>query len=74
KKLPRFEVLQDLSKERGCSVHAIVLAWVRSKGKTVVPIPGASTPDHAIDSAKSDELELTADEIARIDAEEFSRA
>lgn len=73
KKLPRFELLQRIAGSHDCSPHAVVLAWVRSKGSAVVPIPGASTPDHAIDSARSDEVTLASEEIAAIDAEEFSR-
>jgi aryl-alcohol dehydrogenase-like predicted oxidoreductase len=55
-------------------VHAAVLAWVRSKGKTVVPIPGARTPEHAIDGARAVEVTLTREEIEEIDRSEFSRA
>jgi aryl-alcohol dehydrogenase-like predicted oxidoreductase len=74
KKLPEFPVLEELARKHRCSPHAIVLAWVRSKGSTVVPIPGASKPDHAVDSAKSADVTLTPDEIAEIDRTEFSRA
>ena len=74
KKLPQFELLQDIAKAHECSVHAVVLAWVRAKGPIVVPIPGARTVEHAVDSAKSVDVELTKDEIERIDATEFSRA
>ena len=51
-----------------------MLAWVRSKGPTVVPIPAARTAEHAVDSARSVEVTLTAEETAMIDATEFSRA
>lgn len=71
KKIPRFEVLQGLAAKHNCSPHAVVLAWVRAKGKTVVPIPGARTVDHALDSAKSVNVTLSDDEIAAIDAEYF---
>jgi aryl-alcohol dehydrogenase-like predicted oxidoreductase len=74
KKLPKFELLQRIASAHGCSVHAAVLAWVRTKGPTVVPIPAARTVEHAVDSAKSVEVVLTPDEIEQIDATEFSRA
>jgi aryl-alcohol dehydrogenase-like predicted oxidoreductase len=73
KKLPQFEVVQRIAKVHDASVHAVTLAWVRAQGSTVVPIPGASKPEHAIDSAKSVEIDLTRDELAAIDATEFSR-
>ncbi|MEK6374485.1 MAG: aldo/keto reductase [Acidobacteriota bacterium] len=74
KKLPKFELLQRIAAAHGCSVHAAVLAWVRSKGPTVVPIPAARTVEHAVDSAKSIDVVLAPDEIEQIDATEFSRA
>jgi aryl-alcohol dehydrogenase-like predicted oxidoreductase len=74
KKLPKFELLQRIAAAHACSVHAVVLAWVRSKGPTVVAIPAARTVEHALDSAKSLEVTLAPDEIQEIDATEFSRA
>jgi len=74
KKIPQFPIMQALAQKHGCSPHSIVLTWVRSKGSTVVPIPGASKPEHAIDSAKSAEVKLTTEEIEEIDRFEFSRA
>jgi aryl-alcohol dehydrogenase-like predicted oxidoreductase len=74
KKLPQFPVLQKIAATHKCSPHTVVLAWVRSKGETVVPIPGARTIEHAVDSARSVEVTLTPDEIAQIDQSEFSRA
>ena len=74
KKLPQFPLLQEIARVHEVSAHAVVLAWVRSKGKTVVPIPGARTVEHALDSVRSAYLTLTAGEIARIDDADFSRA
>ena len=74
KKLPRFDVLALIAAAQSCSVHAVVLAWVRSKGPTVVPIPGARTVEHATDSANAVEVTLSPDEIEMIDVTEFSRA
>jgi len=47
---------------------------VRAQGKSVVPIPAARTPEHAIDSAKSVGVVLTAEEIATIDSSDFDRS
>jgi aryl-alcohol dehydrogenase-like predicted oxidoreductase len=74
KKLPQFPVLQEIARAHDVTAHAVVLAWVRSKGSTVMPIPGSRTVEHALDSVRSSALTLTAAEIAAIDATEFSRA
>jgi aryl-alcohol dehydrogenase-like predicted oxidoreductase len=74
RKIPKIAVLQELARLRGVSPHAIVLAWVRAQGKTVVPIPSARRVENVVDSARSADVTLTAEELARIDESEFSRA
>lgn len=51
------------------SVHQVVLAWMLSKGDHVIPIPGASRPASARNSAAAAELKLGEDEIALLDAD-----
>lgn len=74
KKLPRFDVLIDLARKHDRSVHAIVIAWVRAQGKTVVPIPAARSVEHALDSAKAADLLLDEEDVRMIDEAEFDRA
>jgi len=52
---------------------AALVAAARDAGYRVVPIPGARSVEHAQDSAASVNVQLTADDIARIDAENFDR-
>jgi aryl-alcohol dehydrogenase-like predicted oxidoreductase len=73
KKLPKFQLLDEIASNHGCSVHAVVIAWVRAQGESVVPIPGARTAEHAIDSAHAAEITLSSDELARIDRGDFDR-
>ena len=73
KKLPKFDVLIELARKYDRSVHAIVLAWVRAQAKTVVPIPGARSVEHAVDSAGAAELVLAEEDIEAIDESEFDR-
>ncbi len=73
KKLPQFDVLIELAQKHDRSIHAIVLAWVRAQAPTVVPIPGARTVEHAIDSARAADFTLSREEIAAIDESEFDR-
>ena len=74
KKLPQFDVLIELARKHDRSVHAIVLAWVRAQGKTVVPIPAARKVEHAVDSAKAVDLVLSEDDLAAIEETEFDRS
>ena len=74
KKLPQFDVLIELARKHDRSVHAIVIAWVRSKGATVVPIPAARKVEHALDSARAGQLTLSEDDIRAIDETEFDRS
>jgi aryl-alcohol dehydrogenase-like predicted oxidoreductase len=74
KKLTQFDVLLELARKYDRSVHAIVIAWVRAQGKTVVPIPAARRIEHAVDSARAGELVLAADDLQAIDESEFDRA
>ena len=74
KKLPKFDVLIELAQKHDRSVHAIVLAWVRAQGKTVVPIPAARRAEHAIDSACAAELVLPKEDIDAIDESDFDRS
>lgn len=58
----------QLADERGVSPQQIALAWELAKAPVVVPIPGAKRPESITDSAAAAELDLTAAELARLDA------
>lgn len=73
KKLPQFDVLIELAQKYDRSVHAIVIAWVRAQAGTVVPIPAARTVEHAVDSARAAELQLSEDDLLAIDETDFDR-
>jgi aryl-alcohol dehydrogenase-like predicted oxidoreductase len=53
------------------SAGAVTLAWVRAQGKTVVPIPGASTIEHALDSARAMMVDVTEAAALRITCTRF---
>ena len=74
KGLPNHPVLQPIARGRGISPHAVVLAWVLAQGETVIAIPSARTPAHAADSLTAIDVQLSAAELAAIDAAEFSRS
>ena len=72
-KLPMHPVLAPMAQRLGVSAHALVLAWVLSKSPVVIPIPSARRVEHALDSVSAAGLELSAEDLAEIDAAEFSR-
>ncbi len=74
KKLPDHPVLQPIARRHGISPHAVVLAWVLAQGDTVIAIPSARTTAHAADSLTATDVQLSAAELAAIDAAEFSRS
>lgn len=66
-KLEDIPAISKLAKEKGASVYATVLAWLRAKSPCVVPIPGASKPSSIEDSVRSLEIKLSPEEVKRID-------
>jgi aryl-alcohol dehydrogenase-like predicted oxidoreductase len=52
----------------GVSPQQVTLAWMLASSPVIVPIPGASRPETARDSAAAADLQLSADEVALLDA------
>ena len=57
----------EVAADRGVSAQQVALAWELAQSPVVIPIPGAKRPASIRDSAAAADLELTADEIARLD-------
>jgi aryl-alcohol dehydrogenase-like predicted oxidoreductase len=57
-----------VAEAHGVSPQRVTLAWMLAKSPVVIPIPGSSRPETIADSAAAADLELTADEVARLDA------
>ncbi len=64
----RFAAFQDVADAHGVSPQQVTLAWMLAASSVVVPIPGSSRPETIEDSARAAELELTPDELQRLDA------
>jgi aryl-alcohol dehydrogenase-like predicted oxidoreductase len=64
----RHTAFEQVGAELGVSPQRVCLAWMLAKSEQVIPIPGASRPESITDSAAAAELELDADQIARLDA------
>ncbi len=74
RKLPEIPELQAIAESHGASNHAVVLAWVLAQGSNVVAIPAARRIAHVLDSQSAASIELSAEELALIDAATFSIA
>ncbi|HTJ69090.1 MAG TPA: aldo/keto reductase [Actinospica sp.] len=64
----RFAVYAQVAEAHGVSPQQVCLAWMLAKSPVVIPIPGSSRPETIRDSAAADALELTNEELARLDA------
>jgi aryl-alcohol dehydrogenase-like predicted oxidoreductase len=64
----RHEAFAQVARERGVSPQRVTLAWELAQSPVVIPIPGSTRPETIADSFAAIELELTADELARLDA------
>jgi aryl-alcohol dehydrogenase-like predicted oxidoreductase len=57
-----------VAEELGVSVYRVTVAWHLAQADVVLPIPGASRPESIVDSAAGADLQLTPDQLARLDA------
>jgi aryl-alcohol dehydrogenase-like predicted oxidoreductase len=64
--------VRETAAERGVTPAQLALAWVLSRGEDVVPIPGTKRRTYLEQNAAATDLELTDDELARLD-EAFPR-
>jgi aryl-alcohol dehydrogenase-like predicted oxidoreductase len=64
----RFAQFATVAAARGVSPQRVCLAWLLAKSPVMIPIPGASRPETITDSVAAVDLELSADELASLDA------
>ncbi|GAB3739911.1 aldo/keto reductase [Microlunatus parietis] len=65
---PLIKELERIGLAHGASASQVALAWlITFYGDTVVAIPGASKPSQATQAAEAMSLELSADELTRLD-------
>lgn len=63
-----------VAKARGVPMTQVAIAWAASRPGITAPIVGASKPHHLPDAVAGIQLELTADEIAELEAPYRARA
>jgi aryl-alcohol dehydrogenase-like predicted oxidoreductase len=67
KNLTAIERLAELATEKGITVTQLALAWLLAQGDEIVPIPGTRSPGRVAENVAAAEVELTDDELARVD-------
>src|SRR5919204_5639564 len=60
--------VQEIAREKGCTPAQLALAWVLARGEDVVPIPGTKRRRYLEENAGALQVELSADDLARVDA------
>jgi aryl-alcohol dehydrogenase-like predicted oxidoreductase len=80
RRVPRFEPgnlernlalvdeLTALAHQIGCTPAQLALAWLLAQGDDIVALPGCERVVHAQENAGAADLELSAEQLARIDA------
>jgi aryl-alcohol dehydrogenase-like predicted oxidoreductase len=58
----------QVATEVGATPQQVTLAWMLAKGSRVIPIPGSSRPATAVASAAAADIELTPEQVGRLDA------
>src|SRR5215213_4758411 len=59
--------VEALAAEKGVTASQIALAWVLSRGDDIVPIPGTKRRSYVQENAAAAEIELTPDELERLE-------
>jgi aryl-alcohol dehydrogenase-like predicted oxidoreductase len=66
--LALVERIRELAAEKDATAGQLALAWVLAQGDDVVPIPGTKRRRYLEENVAATKIELTADDLARIDA------
>lgn len=62
------DAVREMAADKGVSAGQLALAWVMAQGPDVVPIPGTKRRSYLEENAGAAAVELSADDLARLDA------
>src|SRR3954469_4077924 len=62
------DAVREMAAEKGATAGQLALAWVLAQGEDVVPIPGTKRRSYLEENAGAVAVELSADDLARLDA------
>jgi aryl-alcohol dehydrogenase-like predicted oxidoreductase len=63
------EKVEEIAEDKGITPAQLALAWVLAHGHDIVPIPGTKRRTYLEENAAAADVELTDEDMARIDAE-----
>ncbi|HEV7362968.1 MAG TPA: aldo/keto reductase [Solirubrobacteraceae bacterium] len=61
--------LEEIAAEKGATSGQLALAWVLAQGEDIVPIPGTKRRSYLEENVSAADVQLSADDLARIEAE-----
>jgi len=67
KNLELVDQVSAMAKEKGVTPAQLALAWVLAQGQDIVPIPGTKRTKYLEENAAASEIEITAEDLARLD-------
>jgi aryl-alcohol dehydrogenase-like predicted oxidoreductase len=67
KNLELVRHVEELARRKGCTASQLALAWTLARGEDVVPIPGTKRRRYLEENLAAAEVELTADDLERIE-------
>ena len=67
KNLELVEKVREVAEEKGVAPSQLALAWLLAQGNDIVPIPGTKRRKYLEENAGATEIELTEEELSRID-------
>jgi aryl-alcohol dehydrogenase-like predicted oxidoreductase len=63
-----IQPLKEIAAEKGISPSQLAIAWLLHQGGDIFPIPGTKRRTHLAENIAAVDIDLSADEVARIDA------
>ncbi|MDF0603929.1 aldo/keto reductase [Psychromarinibacter sp. C21-152] len=62
-----IDLVNDVAQRRGATPAQVSLAWLLTRGSSIVPIPGTTKPIRLAENIAAAEVELSDEEVAEID-------
>jgi aryl-alcohol dehydrogenase-like predicted oxidoreductase len=63
----KAEAVADIAEVQDATPHQIALAWLLHHSDVILPIPGTSSVDHLEENVAASVIDLSDDEVARLD-------